>query len=249
MSGWLKLAIPVGLGLAAMYLNYTAGTTRQEPSYFVQLGGDLKTGDKFTEDNMVMLVIRGASENLKAAAIPWKDRSVLLNRECSRDLKKGDIVFWRDATPPPEEITIGPGEVAFHLSLGQISSSLPSLLKVGDEIGFFLAPEKVAAPTDPKSPKPATKQPAEFEYIGPFRILSIGTKVSPEANPGAGSGSDNRELTLAVKLQGDSKKLEPKAARLVEALMATQRGEPGIVAAVLHSAKQLVPPTKDTGKK
>lgn len=102
MSRWLKLGIPVGLGILAMFLNWMAGMSSLEPSYFVRINTDMRPGDKFSEENLSVLELRGPTGTLQATAIPWKDRSVLFNRECARELKKGDILFWRDATPPPE---------------------------------------------------------------------------------------------------------------------------------------------------
>lgn len=128
---------------------------------------------------------------------------------------------------------------------------MPSLLKVGDEIGFYLVPTKTSKPVEKstegngKSPPPANETQPEFEYVGPFRVLSIGTKLGLDVTPsGAGSTGAERELTLAVKQYGDSKKLDPMASKLLEARLAGQGGRSGIAGIVLHSAKHLNLPAK-----
>jgi hypothetical protein len=242
MSKWVKITIPLALGLGAMYLNYQAGTSRAQPTYYVMVNRDHKAGEKFTEDSVTSLVLYGARTDLKDTAIPFLDRASLFNQVCGRDLKKGDIVFWRDAAPPPAQLSVREGEVAFHISLSGISASLPELVKVGDEIGFYLDPRaklpgsasaSIAAP-------PASAAPASFEYVGPFRILSIGQRISADDlnQPGVFS---NREITLAVRQQGGGKELDEKTTRLLQAQLASRAGQPGIVAIVFHTTRTQTP--------
>ncbi len=77
--------------------------------------------------------------------------------------------------------------MALHLSLDGFTASLPSIIKIGQKIGFYLPPERA----DAVDFKP--------ELIGPFRIIGIGRRVSAlQAESPGGNGPDTRDLTLAV---------------------------------------------------
>jgi hypothetical protein len=157
---------------------------------------------------------KGDARYVTRAAVPWRDRSALFDRPVGRALKQGDMVFWRDAVPPPVELDLHEGELALHFSLEGISVSLPRLLKVGDVVGFYVPVER--APPDPKD-KSAPKGQAGQEYLGPFRVLSIGSRVSREGGEKAELPGADREITLAVKVQDDRKTLDAAAARLLAA--------------------------------
>jgi hypothetical protein len=197
MNYLLKLTIPIGLGIVAVVLNLMASSHSQQLIQFVAVKSDIGPGLPITEDALRPIGIPiGNAEALRGVAVPWSERAVLFGRPCPlRGLKKGDIVFYRDANPDPG-LNLEPGEVAMHLSLeGLVTGSLPSILNVGDEVTFWVYR---TAPLDAKG-LPAGPKPLP-EAIGPFRVVSLGKKITrdfPEA-PGMGS-SDQRDISFAVR--------------------------------------------------
>src|SRR5262249_5034879 len=78
---------------------------------------------------------------------------------------------------------------------------------------------------------------AEFELIGPFRIVSMGKKISRDLPETGGASSDLRDITFAVdasKLGVD--KVDPQLAKLIQARL-MQPGGSAPVAVVIHKLK------------
>jgi hypothetical protein len=227
----LKLLIPLGLGVLAAFLNLTAATTAKQPVYFVCAKSDIPAGTLFTEQNLKVLPVPAdAVGSLKEAAVPYSERAILYDRECPRSLKAGDVIFYRDATPAEPQLVIRPGEIAVHLSLeGFLTSSLPAIVNVGDEIGFYVF--RKGAPEAGKGETP--KQGAEAEYIGPFRIVSLGKRITRDLPDRSGSSStDVREITFAV-VKDKAGKIDEKIQRLVEARLS----RPGEVVVTIQKMK------------
>jgi hypothetical protein len=215
MNYLVKLAIPIGLAIVAVVLNLMASAHSQQLIQFVSVRTDIAPAQPITEDALAPISIPiGTAETLKGVVLPWSERAVLFGRPAPlRGLKKGDIVFYRDANPDPG-LNLEPGEVAMHLPLeGLVTGSLPAIVNVGDEITFWVYRP---VPVDPKGvvagPKP------KGEPIGPFRIVSLGKKVTrdfPEA-PGSGS-SDQRDISFAVRPDPkDPQKPNPEITKLIE---------------------------------
>lgn len=201
---WLKLGIPVLIGVAAAALNYYAMSGVQKTSPFVVVKDDVKAGDRFEEENLDKVDLPGDQGAMAQTAIPYDGRAVLYGRPALRDLKKNDLVLWRDATPSPGDLTARPGEEALPVSLEGLHVE-PKLIQVGDQIGFLIVnpPPPPTSPTPPKPTEPP--KPVEPEYIGPFRVLSIGDVVN--RRPGDSKearGGDVRTITIALKLDGKS---------------------------------------------
>lgn len=223
MPNWMKLGIPIGLGVLAALLNYAGRSAEMAPVGYVRVNQELGVGKEFKEDHLERIDLPKNLGSLEKTAIPWRDRAVLYGRPSPRDLKKGDLVLWRDATPPAPGLALEEGEVALHLSLEGISSSLPSIVKVGDRIGFYLPRRFTLDPKNPPEKEPAEK-PSPLEYVGPFRVLSIGKRVSADipVKTGAFSAAEEREITLAIKPLDGMARPDEITTRLLTARMSRQ---------------------------
>jgi hypothetical protein len=229
MPTWMKLAIPIGLGVLAALLNYMGRSAETAPVSYVRLNQDLDLGVEFKEEFLERVDLPKNLGTLEQSAIPYKDRAVLYQRPNPRKLKKGDILLWRDATPPDPGLALREGEVALHLSLEGLSASLPAIIKIGDEIGFYLPKQVTTA--SPKDKEPASSQPS-MEYVGPFRVLSIGKRVASDTpEKSGGFVVDEREITLAIKPKAGAGQPDVNTTRLLLARLSRQ--ESGSQAAVV----------------
>lgn len=219
MNAWLKFLIPIGLGLAAAALNLAAvSQSRPETWRGVRVARDLAAGEVLGAADLEPAELTGDPGSLARTAIPWSSMGILLARPVPRALRAGDLVLWRDAVPEPEELSAAPGEKALMIALEGIAVQ-PTLLRVGDGVGFL-----VAADDDEPSLPPAAEEegngPADYRYLGPFSLLSVGERLSRDAGS---RGGDPRVISVAVRID-DEGRLDDRARRLVHA---TERGRRG----------------------
>jgi hypothetical protein len=224
MNAFIRLAVPVTLGLAAGGLNWWVLYEHVAPQEFVKINEDLQAGHPFEESALEKLELSGDIEALRKAAVPYKERAVLFNRPAGRNLHAGDLVLWGDASPPPPTSLLAEeGEEGLPISLEGISI-VPKLLHVGDQVGFLLTAGRA-----PAAPKSADRGPApgmELHYVGPFRILSVGDRLGEKApnETARSSDADDRVITVAIRRGGEGRVLDSDSASLVEAMDAMRGG-------------------------
>jgi hypothetical protein len=167
-----------------------------------------------------LTIVKQDFDELKKTLVPWEERAALIGVPVRRKLQQGDLVFWQDVRFVSADFLPADDEVPLHVPLKGIDYE-PSLLKVGNQVGIVVP---VAPPADSsKEPvgDPLTQQlAAQFEELGPFRILSVGRRTlsSPgESEGNAQTGAEN-VLTLAVKLD------PPKAGAPGEVSKSGRRG-------------------------
>jgi hypothetical protein len=234
MSSLMKLFVPILLGVAAGGINWFVMTVKTSPRSFVAVSEDVKAGERFDEDKLKKLPVSGDVASLSETAVPWEHRAVLLDRTSHRDLVKGDLVLWRDSSPPTVALAAREDEMALSISLEGIGF-VPRLLIVGDEVGFLIGKHArgkgKAEPAVPERPP----EDAEFEYVGPFRILSVGERIGRKSadEPGDGRDNDNKVITVAIQLQGPDRTPDAKTRRLLAAQQAGPDSQRRVVAVVL----------------
>lgn len=228
MSPWVRLSLPIGLGLIAGVLNWTATSAKLRPLVCVGITGSLERGASFREEQLAPVEIRGDLQQLREVAIPWDDRALLYGRQTPRDFSDGDLLLWRDATPLPKEIVAEQGEVLIHVSLGSITM-VPDFIRVNQHIGFMVRQERRSGPKDDDLERAALLA-HKAELLGPFVVKAIGTRIV-DGDQRDQSKGDPRTLTIPVKYLQSLKQLEDKADRLQSAL--SGHGPETIVGVVL----------------
>lgn len=203
---WLKLGIPVLLGLLAGWIYYSSATKTVESAEFTRLIENIKAGDTFDDSQLEKVELRGDVEALRNSAVLYAERKVLFNKSAQYSLKKGDLVFFRDITPPSPDLPLQPDEAALPVSLEGVGLP-PQLIRVGDQIEFIVgkpaAPPRTAPGKGTALPSPVEESPLELEVIGPFRVVSVGTLTYRTAGDESTSRtSQANSLTVAIKRQG-----------------------------------------------
>lgn len=228
MSTFVKLLLPLGLGIAAAGLNFAAYYFREAPKSYVALKAPIAEGKPLPAD-FAQVSLTG--RNLSEAFVPWEKRDTLAGRPASRDLAKGDLVLWRDVYPPAPKLKLKPQELALHISLEGLTYE-PSLLVVDNEVGFIV--DMPGAEANDGATADGEKTKDRLELVGPFRILSVGARLqSQAAGDGAARGAVGKNITVAIR-RLDDQQLSDEARRLVEAKAAHERSQGGIQAIVLY---------------
>ncbi len=220
MSYTVKILIPIGLGIVAAILNLVVLNGRTKPVSFIKVNRDIKYGEPIEGSVLEELQLPAEFSHLKDTAVPFEDLGVLIAQPAQRDLTKGDIVFLRDIAIRGERIDLRSGETAFPLTLRDVE--IPSvILQIGNELEFKVKPSG------------ANNANAEPIWVGPFRLLSVGDKVSNDENSKTGSTSPT--ITVAFDSRATGKRQEHQ--KLLEQAADQLRGEDRMLLNVqLHKA-------------
>jgi hypothetical protein len=235
MNHWIRLALPVGLGVVAAVVNWATVSAKLQPEAFVAVNVNLAAGQPVRPADLAKIELSGDLGSLREAAIPWEHRAAVYHRAVPRDLVAGDIVLWRDATALLDELPRD-GEDKLSIPLSDIPF-IPRFILVGQEVGFWIAgaEEEISPPPDASDEdlSGAAVTP-KGEYVGPFRVLAVGERATP-GEPSANDvrGRVNQVLTIAVKLDPQTRRLDEKTQHLLSLLNNHRRQR--IVAILLHS--------------
>jgi len=215
----------------------------------IQPNVTVNAGEKLTEEHLAPVAIpAGSVGNLKDFAYLWETRSSLVGRPVYRTLTGGSLVLRDDLkTPPPELVfaeNLPPGEEERVLWVPVASNSfVPSLVAPGDLVDFvvsyggptpaYLAPSSSNGESSPEgessgeSQSKPTSAPtirtgkSNIEVLGPFKILSLGNRLSSWEVWQAWGKQPANENVLGVSVRLRNGQLEPKAQRLIALLQET----------------------------
>jgi hypothetical protein len=240
MNPMLKLVLPIGLGLLAGGLNWFAVKKGPPPRAMAVATAEIKAGDVFKESHFGKLMVPGElTDNLPKTAVPYEHLETLYGRESTRDVKKGDMILWQDSTRPGWELSAMPDEKALPISLEGLSS-VPKLIRVGDQIGFLVSKEQpVVKGADAKSLDRRPPDELNLDYIGPFRVLSVGERISRDNSDKTMSprNGDERVITVAVKMGTDGQ-IDARTRKLISARYGEKTVGQRIVGIVFDSSRK-----------
>lgn len=206
----------------------------------------LNVGDLITEEQIERVEIpRVAVGNLIHVAPQWSAKDAVLGHRATRSYMGGEIILDMDLTTPVQQdlaATLNENEVARWVPVDP-RSVIPEQINPGDLVSFEVqAPLQNAAialpaatprtpppnPDDepappPSSPSPRSSPPqapiaSQAEIIGPFRVLALGGRRERRNIQAASRGRGGPENTITILVRLNDNKLEPKAARLFDAL-------------------------------
>ncbi|MDB5339239.1 MAG: hypothetical protein JWN70_4858 [Planctomycetaceae bacterium] len=245
MTPWMRMLLPVGFGIAAAVINFVVLKQLNQQTEFVSVGGKvpLAQGTPFAPANLTPLPVSGNVAKLNKAWIRWEDRDTIFGRPAGRTLHRGELVLRQDAQPV-KELKPGPDEDAMVISLGTVEVE-PKLLLIGEKIGFIIRqarpePEQPvadkAAPVKFVQPKKPDPQDVDIKYLGPFRLLSVGDRLSRNVGESKKDNrGDGRTVTIAIKKIQGQEKIDENVERLVRASAKSgNRGESDLLKLVLH---------------
>jgi len=256
----LILAIGLGIVGALFNFAYLASkSSKEEFIGFVGIRTNLQQGERLRADAIEEVLIPArVAASLKNYAVLWSARDAEVDKRVSRNLPAGSLLLLQDMRAPPAELDFGknlpPGveERAWFVPV-DLRRMVPSLIQPGDLV-TFVAPSAEAGMPRRAPPKPnpnpadhsdrakvepipsgdsaATPPPdGELEMIGPFRVLSLGNRLTAPEVLQAAQIPQTQEgvMTIAVRLENG--RLELQAQRLLR-LLEVNRSQPLVV--MLH---------------
>jgi hypothetical protein len=244
MKGVLGLTLAAGLGIIGAMSNwfYLQRLARSEEKvYFVAIksGVTLNAGDLIKKEHLAQVGIpRSGVDYLSGVAPQWSAVASVEGVRANRPFRGGEIILNQDLTGPNYQSmarSLQENEVVRWVPI-DAGTIVPEHINPGDWVSFDVPRIGGAVPTPAGSDTQgsAARPFAVSEIIGPFRVASLGARREPENVWGGNrrpGGSESR-VAIIVELQGD--RLEPKAERLFEAIrLAGNQG----VQVQLHSAK------------
>lgn len=196
MNYAMKLLIPVGLGVAAVAINWMVLTAGTAPVQFVTVTQPLKVGDTVQLEYVAPLALPRSFSGLSRTMVPYDDRGVLSGRVVRRRVEIGDPIFFADTDLGGQWLDLEPREELFLVSMDDVSAD-PELLRIGNMIRFRV-------PADEGEDGPA--------WVGPFRIVAVGAKINNNfSDNGSGYGSGG---SLNVGIAYNAEKNGAEIARL-----------------------------------
>lgn len=235
MSAWMKLLIPLALGIVAAIVNFAVLKQSVSSREFVVARVPIESGQEITQDLLTTREVSGHAAAMLKSAVPAEGHeSLVLGRRAGRHIEADDLLLWQDVNVP-SELAPRPGEDALTISLDGVAV-VPRLLIVGQEVTFIVNIEDDPTAVDPTQPLEAA---ARFEPIGPFRLLSIGPRLSRIADDDSGNDLDGgRNITIAIPAtQGE--KFDRMTQRLLDAISRSTYGQAAIRAMIIHSREDV----------
>lgn len=256
MSGIKGIVVALGLGLVAALCNYAYLASCSQDLEMVQFIGvrpdvTVNRGDRLQESQLQRVSIaRANAGNLAQFAESYDSLKALIGCRVYRTLEGGSLLLRTDTkTPPPtlifnEQTKSGVEEVAIGVPIDP-ARIVPSLIEPGDYVSFIAGKSRHAvAPSAPPSgleesvlvsPVSAPAEPLDardIECIGPFRVLSLGTRLGSMEVARAARQTTVQENVMMVAVLIENGQFEAKALQL---LSLVERGQSRPLGYVLHA--------------
>jgi hypothetical protein len=226
MTFFAKFAIPLGLGLAAGLVNWQVLNSRTKAVALTRVTVPLEVGDRIDVEMLEAVDVPAAFAPLIETAVPFADRGAVIQQRAHRKYRRGDLVLWQDVGSGGTPLDLRPGEDALLVSLDGVTLDV-DLLTIGNYLSFRIPP-----PTGDAAAGPSAAQPV---WIGPFRLVSIGSAVTND-DPRDDFHGDVKSISVAVKQAGSSD--EAQLVRQLESFCDRQRqNDARLLGVKLHRAQ------------
>ncbi len=256
MRGMMGLLIAAGLGLAGavcnwLYLDSLAKAEARETFIGVKPDMSIDIGELFTANHFEPVEVpRKHLGNLEDVAPLWSARDAVIGLRANRPYGGGELILRQDLTTPAHE------ELATLLAKDEVARWVPidpravisEQINPGDLVSFEVPrPRSNDADNEP-APQPtgppeqrnlgginsaSSRGSDQADVIGPFRVLAVGARRErPNIQQARGRTGTENTITIAAQLSNGV--IEPRAARLFDAVRAA--GSQGVYV-MLHSAK------------
>ena len=257
MNNWIGLLIALSLALVAGVLNWQyleRKTEEVEMVAFVAVkeGTTIEPGERFLDEHFAKLNIPKKSVgHLEESAVLFEDRHTVTSMKAVNLHRSGQVILRQELRSPPKKLDIAADEEGFWVPVGG-SSFVSSLFSPGDMVSFSLpAPRTIRLQN--KTPDPVQESAedpnAEWnydgdqsklqinqgpsEFVGPFRVISVGARLGSAQVSRASGGSRRTESTLGVAIKKTAAgQREPNGKLLIERVLAPGFRHAGVL---LHS--------------
>lgn len=241
MKGALGLTLAAGFGIVGAFSNwfYLQRLAKdQEKVYFIAIkdGVTINVGETISPDDLQRVGIpKSGVDNLSASAPQWEAVKSVEGIRAPRPLEGGEIILNQDIlreSYQPLARTLQADEVIRWVPI-DAGTAVPEHINPGDWVSFDVPRIGGSVPT-PSGSRSGGSGTGMSDIIGPFRIVSLGSRREPEGVLAGGRRSSGSESRIAIVVSFKDGKLEAMAERLFEAVrLAGNQG----VQLQLHSSK------------
>ncbi len=191
MKSLLKFVLPLVLGIGAAVFNFVVLNNSVKEVRFIKATQEIKAGDTFSLDNVELLeVLDQHAASLKEAAVRFRDKALLRGQTATRNLAPGDVILYRDTGGLVGQIYDFRGDDIAALPVSLDGITTPPRMNVGDLVQLKIPPKLGDAPD-------ATR------WIGPFRLLSVGSEISNTAEVG-----ESRRISIAYDIKNNKRAID-----------------------------------------
>ena len=219
MNGWIRLLLPIGLGVTAAVMNMTIMARRLSPVTYVGIRDNLETGERIEAYHLFPVQLSGQTDASDPIFIRWEDRHILVGVTARQELEGGAVITRRvlrtSAAEVPED------KVAFHVSISG-TPNVPRNIVPGELLQFYVA----------------RQTSEETDYLGPFEVHAVGERISDD--PSSPSQGNEQVLTLLSDVDPGTARLPADAEALIEAGSRVRGSK--IVGVILMSSASRRPP-------
>jgi len=251
MNNWIGLLIALSLALVAGVLNWKYLERKTEEVEMVSFlaikdGETVEAGKRFAESNFTRLDIPKKSVgSLQNSAVLYDDLHTVVSANALRDYRGGQVIMLQDLKTPPKKLTLDAGEVAYFVPVGG-NSFVARHFAPGDQVTFALAPPrkvnfKNAPPVVPEGTNDTEKDwnltdnnaveiaQGPTEFIGPFRVIAVGARLSTYDVSRAQGGRAGQESTLGIAIKLENGQYDQKGRDLIDRVMAPGFRHAGVI--------------------
>lgn len=192
MNYAIKLLIPLALGIVAAAVNWMVLSANTEPLEFVTVKEKMEVGDLFDLEKCAVLEVPPSFQHLSRTAVRFVDRGVLSGRKVRRSIEPQDPVFFADTDLSGEWLMLDKTEELFPVELDEVTVD-PKLFRIGNQIRFRV---------------PAMEGESAPPWVGPFKIVAVGSKINNNFSEERGSSSGGAlSIGIAYDMQQNKEQL------------------------------------------
>jgi len=214
MNYLAKLLIPLGLGILAAFVNYLILSSSTAKLDFVTVDKDVPRDSPIDLANLKKLSVPREFEGLRQTMVPWSERGVLSGKRVRRSIKPNDPVFYADTDFEGDWLDLKDGEKLFPVNIGELEFD-PTLLRIGNNIQFRVSNYKEAEP----------------EWIGPYRVVAVGSKLRNDQDGERGSRQSSAQ-SIGIAYNMAEPRMRDSLTKL-ESFCDAQRGGKAVMLSVL----------------
>ena len=190
MKNLVKFIVPLLLGIGAAVFNFVVLSNSVKKVSFIKATQEIKIGDEFADKVERLEVLDQHATSLKEAAVRFSDIGLLRGQTATRNLQPGDVVLYRDTGGLVGQIYDFRGDEIAALPVSLDGITTPPRMNVGDLVQLKIPPKLGDAPD-------ATR------WIGPFRLLSVGSEISNTAEVG-----ESRRISIAYDMKNNKRAID-----------------------------------------
>ena len=225
MKGATGLIVAVFLGLAGALLNwfYLDSKTRDIKNMMfvgVKEGNPIEPGQLIEKSRLEPVPVpERFGTKLKQHVFLWDDVGTLVDQRAPRRLDGGQLFLRSYYVTPPNELELKPGEVHYVVPV-DTGNVVSEFLDPGDRIMFVLATsQSIVSPapsnTETEEPTPFAATLSGVESIGPFRVKSVGSRLSSAELARGNRTSSSQERLIGIVVNENDAVEKPQFDKLV----------------------------------